>query len=247
VTAVSEPSVGINRLLTTATSTDEQRRGAQLAVLPIGSFEQHGNHLPLMTDTIVACAVAKAVADEYNLFLLPPLTVSCSHEHAGFAGTVSIRASTLYTVVNDIADSLDRAGIHALALVNGHGGNYVLSNVVQEANERGRRMILFPRREDWDTARREAGLVASAHDDMHGGELETSLLLHLDEALVREDYVKADYEAPNRPDLLTLGMTGYTTSGIIGRPSLASSIKGAALLAGLTRSFVQASNVITNS
>jgi creatinine amidohydrolase len=108
-------------------------------------------------------------------------------------------------------------------------------------------MILFPRREDWDTARREAGLVASAHDDMHGGELETSLLLHLDEALVREDYVKADYEAPNRPDLLTLGMTGYTTSGIIGRPSLASSIKGAALLAGLTRSFVQASNVITNS
>jgi creatinine amidohydrolase len=247
VTAVSEPSVGINRLLTTATSTDEQRRGAQLAVLPIGSFEQHGNHLPLMTDTIVACAVAKAVADEYNLFLLPPLTVSCSHEHAGFAGTVSIRASTLYTVVNDIADSLDRAGIHALALVNGHGGNYVLSNVVQEANERGRRMILFPRREDWDTARREAGLVASAHDDMHGGELETSLLLHLDEALVREDYVKADYEAPNRPDLLTLGMTGYTTSGIIGRPSLASSIKGAALLSGLTRSFVQASNVITNS
>jgi creatinine amidohydrolase len=247
VTAVSEPSVGINRLLTTATSTDEQRRGAQLAVLPIGSFEQHGNHLPLMTDTIVACAVAKAVADEYNLFLLPPLTVSCSHEHAGFAGTVSIRASTLYTVVNDIADSLDRAGIHALALVNGHGGNYVLSNVVQEANERGRRMILFPRREDWDTARREAGLVASAHDDIHGGELETSLLLHLDEALVREDYVKADYEAPNRPDLLTLGMTGYTTSGIIGRPSLASSIKGAALLSGLTRSFVQASNVITNS
>ncbi len=244
MTAVSEPSVGFSRLLTTATSTDEQRRGAPMAVLPIGSFEQHGSHLPLMTDTIVACAIAKAVADEYNLFLLPPLTISCSHEHAAFAGTVSIRASTLYTVVNDIADSLDRAGIHALALVNGHGGNYVLSNVVQEANERGRRMILFPRREDWDTARREAGMVTTAHEDMHGGELETSLLLHLDERLVSSDYAEADHAADSRPDLLTVGMVGYTTTGIIGRPSLAASAKGAAALAALSRSFDAASKAV---
>jgi creatinine amidohydrolase len=246
VTAVSEPSVGINRLLTTATSADEQRRGAQLAVLPIGSFEQHGSHLPLLTDTIVACAIAKAVADEYGLFLLPPLTFSCSHEHAGFAGTVSIRASTLYTVVNDIADSLDRAGIHALALVNGHGGNYVLSNVVQEANEHGRRMILFPRRDDWDTARREAGMATASHDDMHGGELETSLLLHLDQGLVRADFATADHDAVSRPDLLILGMAGYTTTGIIGRPSLADSAKGTALLASLGRSFVAASKILTD-
>lgn len=246
MTAVDEPSVGFSRLLTTATSTDEQRRGAQMAVLPIGSFEQHGSHLPLMTDTIVACAIAKAVADEYNLFLLPPLTISCSHEHAAFAGTVSIRASTLYTVVNDIADSLDRAGIHALALVNGHGGNYVLSNVVQEANERGRRMILFPRREDWDTARIEAGMVTTAHEDMHGGELETSLLLHLDERLVSSGYEEADHAADSRPDLLTVGMAGYTTTGIIGRPSLAASAKGAAFLASLTRFFDTARKAVAD-
>lgn len=205
MTAVSDTSASIDRLLTTATSTDEARRAAQVAVLPVGSFEQHGSHLPLMTDTIVACAIAKAVVDEYNLFLLPPLTVSCSHEHADFPGTVSIRATTLYTLIYDIADSLDRSGIHALAVVNGHGGNYILGNVVQEANERGRKMILFPRREDWDTARREAGVVTSAHDDMHGGELETSLLLHLDKTLVRDGYLDADHDAPDRPDLLTLG------------------------------------------
>jgi creatinine amidohydrolase len=244
---VSEPSTGIDRLLTTATSADEQRRGAQLAVLPVGSFEQHGSHLPLMTDTIVACAIAKAIADEYNLFLLSPLTISCSHEHAAFPGTVSIRASTLYTVVNDIVDSLNRAGIHALALVNGHGGNYVLSNVVQEANERGRRMILFPRREDWDIARRESGMITSGHDDMHGGELETSLLLHLDRALVRAEYRDADHDASSRPDLLTVGMAGYTPSGIIGRPSVADPHKGAVALSCLSRLFLDASEVISKS
>ena len=246
MTAVSDTSASIDRLLTTATSPDEAARSAQIAVLPVGSFEQHGSHLPLMTDTIVACVVAKAVADEYNLFLLPPITVSCSHEHAGFPGTVSIRATTLYTLINDIADSLDRAGIRALALVNGHGGNYVLSNIVQEANERGRRMILFPRREDWDTARREAGMATNAHEDMHGGELETSLLLHLDKTLVGVDFATADHDAPRRPDLLTLGMTGYTASGIIGRPSLADSAKGAALLSSLSRSFLKASGVLAS-
>jgi creatinine amidohydrolase len=237
-------SASIDRLLTTATSTEEGERKAQLAVLPVGSFEQHGSHLPLVTDTIVACVIAKAIADEYNLFLLPPITVSCSHEHAAFPGTVSIRATTLYTMIEDIADSLDRSGIHALAIVNGHGGNYVLGNVVQEANERGRRMILFPRKEDWDAARREAGMVTNAHDDMHGGELETSVLLHLDKTLVRHGYLDADHDAPDRPDLLALGVAGYTNVGIIGRPSYAESAKGAAVLSSLSRSFVEARNAI---
>lgn len=73
-------------LITTATSSDESERAASVAVLPVGSFEQHGAHLPLVTDTVVACAIAKAVAERYDLFLLPPVTISCSHEHAAWRG-----------------------------------------------------------------------------------------------------------------------------------------------------------------
>jgi creatinine amidohydrolase len=126
-------------LIATATSPDEADRAASTAVLPIGSFEQHGAYLPLLTDTIVACAVAKAIAERYRLFLLPPITISCSHEHAAWAGTVSISAPTLAAVISDIARSLQRSGVDNLALVNGHGGNYALSNFTDRGWHRPRR------------------------------------------------------------------------------------------------------------
>jgi creatinine amidohydrolase len=111
-------------LLPTATSADERVRAARTGVLPVGSFEQHGEYLPLITDTVVACLVAARVAEDYPVLLLPPITVSCSHEHAGFAGTVSISARTLMAVVEDVDESLRSAGVENLVIVNGHGGNF---------------------------------------------------------------------------------------------------------------------------
>src|SRR4029453_11878104 len=133
-------------LITTASSRDEQDRAARGAGVPVGSFEQHGDFLPLITDTVVAGLIARRLSADYGLFLLPPITLSCSHEHSGFAGTVSISASTLVAVVSDVAESLRASGIARLAIVNGHGGNYVLANVVQQANIAGPRMTLFPSR-----------------------------------------------------------------------------------------------------
>jgi creatinine amidohydrolase len=109
-------------LLPTATSGDERARAARTALLPVGSFEQHGEYLPLITDTVVACLVAGRVAADYRVLLLPPITVSCSHEHAGFAGTVSVSARTLMAVVEDVDESLRASGIENLVIVNGHGG-----------------------------------------------------------------------------------------------------------------------------
>jgi creatinine amidohydrolase len=224
-------------LITAATSQDEQDRAARVAVLPVGSFEQHGDFLPLITDTVVACLIARRVSAEYGLFLLPPVTLSCSHEHSGFAGTVSVSASTLTAVVSDVAVSLQAAGIDRLAIVNGHGGNYVLANVVQQANVTGPRMTLFPSRTDWDVARTVAGLDTTTSEDMHAGELEVSLLLHGSPELVGDGYRTADWEADSRPHLLVTGMRGYTDTGVIGRPSLASADKGRAILESLARSF----------
>jgi creatinine amidohydrolase len=219
--------------LPTATSSDEAARNASIAVLPIGSFEQHGSHLPLATDSIVACAVAEAVSSQYDLMLLPPVTISCSHEHSDFAGTVSISAATLYAVVKDVAASLDQRGVRKLVLVSGHGGNYVLGNVAQEGNVGTCRMALFPHRDDWEQARKAGGLTTSNHEDMHGGELETSILLHVAPELVRGD--ADDWVAPERTHLHQIGVAGYSQSGIIGRPSLASAERGRLVLEELVR------------
>ena len=223
------------------TAEDVRTRGAgvsaQVAVLPVGSFEQHGPYLPLATDTLVACAVAREIAAAYPVHLLPPVTVSCSHEHAAWPGTVSISAVTLHAVVRDIASSLRRSGVDALVVVNGHGGNYVLGNVVQEASARGEKAALFPAAEDWETARERAGVLTSLLTDMHAGEIETSILLHAHPEFVRPGYESADFTADDRRHLLTVGMSAYTESGVIGRPSLGSAEKGKELLASLVESF----------
>ncbi|MEV8325084.1 creatininase family protein [Kitasatospora sp. NPDC056731] len=235
----------MDALITAATSADERRRGAKIAVLPVGSFEQHGDHLPLTTDTVVAGLIAQRIAADYGLFLLPPITVSCSHEHAHMPGTVSISAATLYAVVNDIWKSLQASGVPGLLIVNAHGGNYVLSNVVQEANTSGPRVALFPVHADWHQAREAAGLVSSGAEDMHGGELEVSLLLHGAPELIRDGVKQDDHSAPERPHLLTLGMAGYTKNGIIGQPSLGTAAKGRALLDSLSRSAAAHLSILT--
>jgi len=224
-------------LITTATSKDEAEREAAVALLPVGSFEQHGDYLPLATDTLVACVIARELARQYPATVLPPITISCSHEHAGWRGTVSISARTLHQVVTDVAESLATSGVDRLVLVNGHGGNYVLANIAQEASVHGPHIGVFPLGADWERARQDAGIQTTNHQDMHAGELETSILLATYPEVIRPGTETADWTADERPHLLTLGMSGYTKSGIIGRPSLGTKAKGEAVLASLVRTF----------
>ncbi|TDD08874.1 creatininase family protein [Saccharopolyspora terrae] len=221
-------------MLVRDTTDDVRDRRTDVAVLPIGSLEQHGSHLPLVTDTVIACTIAREVAAARPVQLLPPVTISCSQEHAAWPGTVSISARTLHLVVTDVFESLRRSGVPKLVLVNGHGGNYVLSNVVQEA---GGDMALFPAARDWDEAREAAGVETPARSDMHAGEVETSILLHAHPDLVRPGYETGDHLADDRRHLLTTGLPRYAESGVIGRPSLASARKGRDLLAGLVAAF----------
>jgi creatinine amidohydrolase len=224
-------------LLPADTALDERVRSAATVLLPVGSLEQHGPHLPLTTDTVVACTVAAEVAAAYPVRRLPPLTFPCSHEHAAWPGTVSISATTLVAVVRDVAASLQRAGVTALVLVNGHGGNYVLGNVVQEASLGPLPMALFPGETDWEAARAAAGCATTGWSDMHAGELETSILLHAHPHLVGPHGPELDHLADDRRHLLRRGLRAYTESGVVGRPSLATAAKGRDVLASLVASF----------
>ena len=172
------------------------------AVPPVGSFEQHGPYLPLITDTVVASLITGELAEAYGLFALPPVPVSCSHEHHAWRATVSVPSAVLAAYVSGICDSVAGSGFRSLILVNGHGGNYVLANVVQEASATGRRMALFPAREDWRKARLDAGLDTGDHEDMHAGELETSILLHA---------ARAGWPSGRGPPLGSAGRHGAAT------------------------------------
>lgn len=101
----------------------------------------------------------------------------------------------------------------------------------------GPRIAVFPQGREWDGARRDAGIETGGHEDMHAGELETSLLLATYPDVVRPGNETADWDAGDRPHLLTLGMSAYNKSGVIGRPSLGTEAKGNAVLASLIRAF----------
>lgn len=146
--------------------------------------------------------------------------------------------------------SLRTQGIEHLIVVNGHGGNYVLSNVVQQANaEHPGSMALYPNRADWDEARAKAGMETDAHEDMHTGEIEASILLACWPEYLRDGWPQAwsdDHLADDRRHLLTHGMAAYTESGIIGRPSLATEAKGQMALQILGQNAVEVVEMLTN-
>ncbi|WP_436528413.1 creatininase family protein [Actinoplanes sp. HUAS TT8] len=225
-------------LITLATTADIRDRQPKIAILPVGSFEQHGRYLPLATDTIVASAIAGELTTAYNVLVLPPITMSCSHEHAAWPGTISLSHRTVSAVIDDVVDSLTAQGIDKLAIISGHGGNYFLSNVVQSANAATpRSMTLFPSRDDWRKARQDADLETDDHEDMHAGELEVSILLAVAPDALRDGFKSADHRSNARPHLLIEGMAGYTSSGVIGRPSAGTAAKGKAILTSLVTSF----------
>jgi creatinine amidohydrolase len=233
-----------------ATTTTDPAAGLPIAVLPLGSFEQHGRYLPLATDTLIAAAIAHAVCrHQHDAFQLPPITFGCSHEHAGFPGTVSITATTPAAVMGDLTESLAHQGITALIVVNAHGGNAIVTNIVQQANLPGHviEVGLYPSREDWAEARTAAGIASSNRDDMHAGELETSILLAAYPAYVRDGWQTADHHAPDRRYLTTLGMQAYTPTGVIGYPSAATAAKGHAALDHLGHAAAKLIDLLTPS
>jgi len=97
--------------------------GAQLAFWPVGSYEQHGPHLPYETDTIIAVEVAARVAEALGAPMLAPLSIGVSPEHMGFKGTVSLTPRAFCAVLEDVWESLALHGVKLVVVVNGHGGN----------------------------------------------------------------------------------------------------------------------------
>jgi len=195
------------------------------AVLPVGAIEQHGRHLPVGTDMMLAEAVARQLAARLDAYLLPPLAITSSIEHRRAKGTVYLRADTLALVVRDIATSLQQSGFTRLVLANFHGGNWVLKPTIRQLNRDlpgFRTVLVLP---DLDPAE-YATIFEHKTGDVHGGEYETSLMLHLYPDSVRPLPAPSDEKFPPQYMLDYSDITTITREGHWGWPEAATAEKG---------------------
>lgn len=171
-----------------------------ILVVPLGAVEQHGPHLPMSTDLVVAeaaaAAVVDAVGDEVDAWLLPALPYTKSNEHAWSAGTIWLSASTMMAVIEDIGRSLSTTAARKVVFVNGHGGNSALMAMMNRELRLKFGLQTFlthphmPADQGGSSAASELGM------GIHGGMDETSVMLHLRPDLV--DISRAVRRVPER-------------------------------------------------
>lgn len=156
-----------------------------MCVQPIGAVEQHGPHLPVATDSLLAEYIARHAATQSTApaWVLPTLSYGTSNEHLGWTGTVSLDTTTLLAVCRDVARSVRASGFTRLVFVNGHGGQtHLLSMVAREIHiEFGLHVVnVMP----GQLGEPDGVVVSDAEWGIHAGELETSMMLHVAPELV---------------------------------------------------------------
>lgn len=224
-----------------------------ILVQPLGAIEQHGPHLPLSTDSVVATAVAEAavaeVGEELDVWLLPTLEYTKSNEHAWSAGTVWLSATTLLAVLDDLGRCIATTPAKRLVFLNGHGGNSALLNVANRELRLAHGLMTFlthpgvPADQGGSSPAEELGM------GVHGGTEETSIMLHLAPHLV--DMSKGERRVPEAIALNKYVRFGGRVSfgwlsndfypdGYIGDPTTATAELGKRLFEGSVQAFCEA-------
>jgi len=199
-----------------------------IAILPVGSNEEHGPANPLGTDHLIAKGIAEEVARRTGILCLQVIPFGVSSHHKQFWGTIFISPEAFKKYVKDTCLSLNYHGVRKIVIVNGHGGNLaVLTHLARELREEGIFVSVF---QWWPAAVKLLPDLYTTEERRHGAAEETSMNLALHPHLVNKD--KAVDEEPRKSPLeaegvtLPLGTVDQTSSGVFGKGTTASVEKG---------------------
>ncbi|MGD2110199.1 MAG: creatininase family protein [Phycisphaerae bacterium] len=220
-----------------------------VALLPVGSIEQHGPHLPLDTDAFDAQHLAREVAQgctDPRPFVLPLIPYGVSYHHADFSGTISISNETLAKLVCEVGMSAARNGITKLVIVNGHGGNAPALHFAAQLINRDAH--IFTCVDSGETSDTDINAMAETPSDIHAGEIETSTAMAVRPALVRMEKARKyvprfsskylDFSSKRSVDWYAR-TAKLSNSGVMGDPTKASREKGEKMWAVMIKNLVE--------
>ena len=214
----------------------------RVAVLPVGTVEQHGPHLPLITDVLTSSEMSRRAVEQLpeEAVLMPPVYYSFNEHHMDFPGTIAVEGPTIVNYVTDIGRSLAHHGFRKILLVNGHGSNVPFLDVAAR-NITNRSAAICAMVSWWSLIPKELfrELRESEYPGgmAHGCELETSVLLYLRGDLVRMDKAQRDINfqkteffywdlEAGSPVFFQEWFSRYSKTGTVGDPTKASRAKG---------------------
>lgn len=223
-------------------------------IQPMGAIEQHGPHLPLAVDAAIGTAVlGKALSSleaAVPAYALPTLHYGKSNEHWHFPGTITLSAQTLMAVLQDVGDSIYRAGFRKLVLLNAHGGQpQVLEIVARDLHQRYADFMVFPLFA-WRVPNSAGDLLSDLEKELgiHAGDAETSLMLTVLPDQVKMERAVCEYPQ-GLPQNSLLSMEGalpfawvtrdLSRSGVLGDATVATVEKGDRILETVSAGWVQ--------
>jgi creatinine amidohydrolase len=222
-----------------------------IVIVPVGSTEQHGPHLPVQVDALlageVACRAARLMGERQSVVVAPTIWTGLAEHHMAYGGTITLDFQTFHAVLRCVCDSILRHGFRRILLLNGHGGNIAAMTVIVGELRRELKATIATATY-WTlpgAVEAFATILERQQNVRHACEAETSMLLHLKPELVDAEVMRS-LETPTK-GLLDQGgvyrwrsFTEVTESGVIGVPAAASAEKGERLLNAAAESLVEA-------
>lgn len=219
--------------------------GYKTVVVPVGSIEQHGHHLPLGTDTYFGDCLGRRLAEMLGKTLVAPtIRPGCSVHHMAFPGTISVSTDTLMRVIEDVCISLDRHGFENIILVPSHGGNFapVLTTTQEIAPQLKANLIALGDLNGLIAKIKEAAAEVGVPDDAvggHAGAGETSFMMAYKPHLVRTSDMKPGYIGPFTNKYVRIGFKAVTPTGVLGDPRQASKEAGERIIELITEMYAE--------
>lgn len=220
---------------------EEYLKSSNAIIVPVGAVEQHGPSCPLGTDSILADFIAEQIGQITNILVGPCIPIGDSLVHCAFPGTIAIRPSTLMAVIRDYVNSLYRAGFRRFLILGTHWDNHfpVAASLSELADEKSD--LRFIVKDFWEFSSVLAIMKEEFNESGgHADAADVSILLAIDDLLVNQSLLTAEFPTVNYQVSRDLIKQSVTTSGVIGSDQRKASIKaGQRLLEAITNEYVK--------